>query len=737
MHTGSLARRREYVARLLILIYALGTLTAFVGWTVLRWTHRPRSWAELVFYLANVPVAHSALSIVVMGVITVALLPRKRIALTAVGAFQAFGIVLGLALWLESPLADRFYQWWSGTPDPGMLDILSIPLGIIGLATVIWLWPVFPARLRPGVLWPTLGTLLGGGLVTAAVTYRLLWLVVPERAGVRLQDTAALMMRVLGLQSPGARLHSSVPGWTLEVVSLSMGLTVLAAVFTLIRSGRDPNGWRPEQELLLRRLLAEHGEADSLGYFATRRDKDAVFDPGRRAAVTYRVVGGVSLASGDPIGDPDHWHEAIVEWLRYTRAFGWIPAVLAASEAGARAYSAQGFRVINLGDEAILHPEAWAGQADALGRVRHAAKHAENEGLRVEILRQADISADALSQEAAAATSWRRGAIERGFSMALNRLADPSDSRTLHVIARDAAGEPVGLLVFVPWGWRGASLDVMRRSPDAPHGVTELMVSELVRRAPDLGISRISLNFCMFRSVYADAAEFGSSVVTRWNQTVLGALDRFWQLERLYRANRQYLPQWLPRYLCYQDVLALPQIGLAAGAAEGFVPSVSLTREESAVHLLSPDHLAALAEIERPPQVDLATLEPPRTSEQRSRRARARAMMDAGIQPWPAVSKRPNTELPGLGGLREGSEVTVSGRLGRIRDHGGVLFADLRDGAASIQLLAERGVAVPGVDDMVHFLDPGDLVLVSGVVGRSRTGTRSWSCGSGRLSASH
>ena len=304
--------------------------------------------------------------------------------------------------------------------------------------------------------------------------------------------------------------------------------------------------------------------------------------------------------------------------------------------------------------------------------------------------------------------------------MALNRLADSSDSRTLHVIAGTRQGSR--------WGCWCSSLGMAGRiarchaeKPRRTPRVTELMVSELVRRAPDLGISRISLNFCMFRSVYADAAEFRSSVVTRWNQTVLGALDRFWQLETI--GPTASTPSGCPGTCATRTFSPFHDRSRGRRGEDSCrrCPHPGGVRRSP----LSPDHLAALAEIERPPQVDLATLEPPRTSEQRSRRARARAMMDAGIQPWPAVSKRPNTELPGLGGLREGSTVTVSGRLGRIRDHGGVLFADLRDGAASIQLLAERGVAVPAVDDMVHFLDPGDLLLVSGVVGRSRTGTRS------------
>ncbi len=62
-----------------------------------------------------------------------------------------------------------------------------------------------------------------------------------------------------------------------------------------------------DDEARLRELLARHGGRDSLGHFALRRDKAVVFSPSGKAAVTYRVVSGVMLASGDPIGDVEAW----------------------------------------------------------------------------------------------------------------------------------------------------------------------------------------------------------------------------------------------------------------------------------------------------------------------------------------------------------------------------------------------------------------------------------------------
>ena len=64
--------------------------------------------------------------------------------------------------------------------------------------------------------------------------------------------------------------------------------------------------------------------------------------PSGRAAVTYRVVGGVCLASGDPIGDRAAWARAIAAWLEEAREYAWTPAVMGASEAGATAYARAG-----------------------------------------------------------------------------------------------------------------------------------------------------------------------------------------------------------------------------------------------------------------------------------------------------------------------------------------------------------------------------------------------------------
>jgi lysyl-tRNA synthetase class 2 len=191
-------------------------------------------------------------------------------------------------------------------------------------------------------------------------------------------------------------------------------------------------------------------------------------------------------------------------------------------------------------------------------------------GYSTEVSRLADLSKDRLLELSELAEHWRDGA-ERGFSMALGRFCDPRDHDITVVVCRDAEGGAQGLLGFVPWGDKGLSLDVMRRSRTADNGVVELMVTALLARADELGVQRVSLNFAVFRAVFERGSRLGAGPVLRiWHRFLLLA-SKYWQIESLYRANAKYRPAWEPRFLCFVRARDLLRIATAALAAEAFI----------------------------------------------------------------------------------------------------------------------------------------------------------------------
>ncbi|MEE1755157.1 phosphatidylglycerol lysyltransferase domain-containing protein [Streptomyces sp. SP18CS02] len=387
------------------------------------------------------------------------------------------------------------------------------------------------------------------------------------------------LLRLVTLAPDASRLPGiRTPGWADVVINVMSTALLVAVLYAAFRSRRAVDPLGPGDEERLRELLERYGERDSLGYFALRREKSVVWSPSRKAAVTYRVVGGVSLASGDPIGDPEAWPGAIGPWLAEAREHGWIPAVMGASEEAGTVYARHGLDALELGDEAIVETAEFTLEGRAMRTVRQAYNRIARAGYQVRIRRHEDIPDDEMAGLLRRADDWRDGATERGFSMALGRLGDPADGRCVMVECADAEGRARALLSFVPWGPGGLSLDLMRRERDAENGLMEFMVIELLRRAEEIGITQVSLNFAMFRSVFERGSRLGAGPVLRLWRSLLSFFSRWWQIESLYRANAKYRPIWEPRFMLFEKSADLLRIGVAAGRAEGFLEAPGLPK---------------------------------------------------------------------------------------------------------------------------------------------------------------
>ncbi|GHF32245.1 membrane protein [Streptomyces mashuensis] len=377
------------------------------------------------------------------------------------------------------------------------------------------------------------------------------------------------------------------PGWVNVVINVMSTVLLIVVAYAAFRSRRATDPLTAGDEERLRGLLDRWGDRDSLGYFALRREKSVLWSPSGKAAVTYRVIGGVSLASGDPIGDPEAWPGAIEPWLAEAREHGWIPAVMGAGEEAGTVYARHGMGALELGDEAIVDTGEFTLEGRAMRTVRQAYNRIRRVGYTVTVRRHEDIPDEEMAELLRCADDWRDGATERGFSMALGRLGDPADGRCLMMECHDAEGKRRALLSFVPWGRRGLSLDLMRRDRASDNGLVEFMVIELLQRAPQLDVQQVSLNFAMFRSVFERGSRLGAGPVLRLWRSLLSFFSRWWQIESLYRANAKYRPIWEPRFMLFEKSSDLLRIGLACARAEGFLEAPGLPKWLNRKHLES------------------------------------------------------------------------------------------------------------------------------------------------------
>ncbi|MEU8940882.1 MULTISPECIES: bifunctional lysylphosphatidylglycerol synthetase/lysine--tRNA ligase LysX [Streptomyces] len=678
-----------------------------------------------------VPVSANLAYAVFLFLLAAALAACKKVAWWIVVTYLALLILVDVLI-----IAGGDY--WIGGP--------SMAISVAALGILIAARAEFYAASRPGALWRAL-LVLGLGLLAAVL---LGWGLVALFPGTlpkgQWLDWAA--KEVFGGLFSDREFDGRPPRPLSFLCGLFGALALLNAAATLFRSQRLTAALHGDEEPRIRALLGAYGRHDSLGYFATRRDKAVVFAPNGKAGVTYRVEAGVCLASGDPVGDPAAWTPAVDAWLAVARRYGWQPAVMGASEEGATAYARSGLSALQLGDEAILHVAHFDLDGRDMRVTRQAVNRVKRAGATTLIRRHSALTDEEMQHIVDRADTWRDTETERGFSMALDRLGDPADGDCLLVEAFDDQGTLIALLSFVPWGKDGISLDLMRRDRAAPNGIMEFMVAQLCAAAPGLGVRRISLNFAVFRSAFEEGGRIGAGPVLKLWRRLLLFFSRWWQLEALYRSNVKYGPEWYPRFLCYQDAGSLARVSLASGIAEGFVSVPSMRKLWGKGHARG---LTAPVTTEGLPSIDSLGLDlvadetagapAERLPEQvRVRHDKLERIRAAGTDPYPVgIPQRTHTVAqlkaahPGHPpGARTGEEVTLAGRVMVVRDLGGVVFAVLRDWSGDTQLMLTRDEAGAGVlDSFTSQVDFGDHVLARGEVGASRSGelslvVRSW-----------
>jgi lysyl-tRNA synthetase class 2 len=314
-----------------------------------------------------------------------------------------------------------------------------------------------------------------------------------------------------------------------------------------------------------RDLVRAHGD-DSLAFFALRRDKSWFFSPSRRSFLAYRVLGGVALVSGDPIGDEAEIPELLAEFQRVCRARGWRLALLSVRAELLPAARALRLRPIKLGNEAVVRPDTFSLEGRSIRKVRQSVARLGRAGYSFRIVPAAEVDAPLRAQLEHVSDTWRGRNCERGFSMAMDDLF--REGETLFAVA-ERDGRVGGFLHLVPAaGGCAYSLSAMRRLPDTPNGLMEFLVVETVDWARGRGVAELSLNFCVFGDLIADEPRTRVHAVARAG---LRAADRLFQLERLLVFTRKFAPEWRPRYVCVERLADVPRVGIAYLRAESLL----------------------------------------------------------------------------------------------------------------------------------------------------------------------
>lgn len=347
-------------------------------------------------------------------------------------------------------------------------------------------------------------------------------------------------------------------------------------------------------------LMRAYG-SNSLAFFGQALENSHFLAPDGAGLVHYRLVNKVAIVLGDPVCALEAGEQVTQSFLDVCARHHLLVAFYQASPAYlATTYHALRLRAWKMGEEAILSPQTFSLQGSAMANVRTSARRAERDAVRIcwyegvpppEVMQQLEqVSSAWLEHKAgshAAETGFSTGRLDEVIESAeradaIAHLSAPIPNslravpRLVTGVATTSAGNACAFVTFTPiyggvtpemttagnqssgqgWGW---SLDLMRRVPDAPPGVMELLLVRALERFHSCGAHAVSFGLVAL----ADTSQEMTPVERKLVSLATDGLHLMEHRETLFSFKQKFQPSWQSRYLVTNTTLALPKIALA------------------------------------------------------------------------------------------------------------------------------------------------------------------------------
>ncbi len=430
---------------------------------------------------------------------------------------------------------------------------LQAPPGVLATAA----WTMALTFFATAVAFVVCGTVLGRDFAPA-----------PDLAAL----VADLPMRLLppvylGWLEPAFLPVSPQARWLFEWTGPGFWAVVCAAALRTFLADRPAAG---DRERL--RELARRG-GSTLSWMATWKGNAAWFTPDGAAALAYRVVGGVALTVGGPVGDEAAAADAVRGFVAHCREQGWTPALYGVVDEVVAIVRATGWSSVQVAEETLLPLADLSFTGRRWQDVRTAINRARRAGITARWTAYPAASDTVRDQVRALSTerSAGKGLPEMGFT--LGGLDEVDDPQVRLLLAVDAAERVLAVTSWLPVradgvtvGW---TLDVMRRGPDAPPGIMEFLIATAALDVRADGALVLSLSGAPLARKTTDG-----DGLQRFLDVLARRLEPVYGFGSLLAFKAKFQPLYRPLYLAYADPVALPVIGNAL--ARAYLPVLTL-----------------------------------------------------------------------------------------------------------------------------------------------------------------
>ncbi len=334
-----------------------------------------------------------------------------------------------------------------------------------------------------------------------------------------------------------------------------------------------------------RQLLKTHG-GSSIAWMTTWPGNAYWFSDSGESFIAYRVIAGIALTLGGPVGPAGAAEEAMREFAGYCRTSGWSPCLYSVPADVRNAAANLGWDSVQVAQETVLPLASLSFSGRQFQDIRTALNSAAKAGITAEWVRYPAAPLSVQTQIRAVSEEWvsDRKMPEMGFTLGgLEELNDPEvrcllavdQQRRVHAVTSWLPVYRDGHII----GW---TLDFMRgRSTGFRPGI-EFLIASAALSLKEEGFEFISLSGAPLAHAAGNgrlqAAEPGPAEATGSLDRLLdrlgSVLEPVYGFRSLLAFKGKFRPAYSPLYMVYPDSASLP--GIANALTRAYLPDLSL-----------------------------------------------------------------------------------------------------------------------------------------------------------------
>ncbi len=333
-------------------------------------------------------------------------------------------------------------------------------------------------------------------------------------------------------------------------------VTVSYALLMLLRPVLMRHGATEQQRQRAREIIDQYGQT-SLARLSLLSDKSYYFSPSGRSVIAYVAKGRAAIALGDPIGPDDDRQEAIIAFSQYCDRHDWHAAFYEVLPSSVELYRDLGFRVLKIGEEAIVNLKNFSMSGKKNQNLRTAMNRLSKEGYKFELY-EPPIPKHLLEELRLVSNEWLKlmNGSEKQFSMG---WFYESYLRECQIgVVYNADGQIIAFANLLgKYNRKEVTVDLMRHCQNIPNGTMHFLFVSMFKHFQELGYE--GFNFSL--SPLAGLGETPESPrLEKVFRYLSDHLNHFYNFKGLHFFKEKFNPIWEPRYLIYPSLVSLSDV---------------------------------------------------------------------------------------------------------------------------------------------------------------------------------